>query len=196
MLSANRPRQSRGCALAIWAVLLCPGLSGFSYLYKVIWPNVLTTHFSVGFEPVIEKFETVDSGLDAQLKPELILTVATEAYYSRFTQINESIHCALCDRFWVTTSAKTGGVCVLEYSLNRSVVRASVQLTGHSVDALTLKPLQPEEQEGLSFRTTYHLVRQAGAWKVDRLSGGSLGTQGEADLFQVLQEQFDELGCQ
>lgn len=185
----------KGCGSAVLALLLCPGLCLFLYWQKMVMPYELTHRYARELSPVIAQFEATEGSLETQLHPKSILTVATGEYAERFQRISTALGCSGCDRFWVTISAQTGGVCVLEYSPWHSVVRATRQTTGYYVDIETYEPLSDPLSRG-GERSTYHLVKENGVWKVARITDYMPANKGQADLFRVLDENLDELGCQ
>jgi hypothetical protein len=179
--------------LVLGALLLCPTLCIAWYWQRIVTPPRLTKLYSQEFAPVITTFEAMELSLDVQLHPEHILLVATKEYLERHLSIAPPLNCAECDRFWVTTSAEANQICVLDYSADRSVVRASVKQTGHRINAVTYEPLSPES--AYYYRSTYHLIKEDGAWKVTRITDYISASKGQTDIFTLIDERLSELGC-
>ena len=170
---------------------LCSGLCMFWYWQRIVQPPRLTSLHGQEFVPIISTFEAMEYSLGVQLHPEQILSVATKEYLERHLSIAPPLNCTGCDRFWVTTSAEASRVCVLDYSVTRSIVRASVKQTGHRVSAGTYEPLSPES--AYYYRSTYDLIKE-GVWKVTRVTGYVGSEKGSADPLGF-EEYFQELGC-
>lgn len=179
--------------LALGFLLLCPSLCMFWYWQRVVQPPRLTSLHGQEFSPVIADFAIMEGSLDVQLHPEKILAVASGEYLSVFERINSALHCPRCDQFWVTTAAQATEICVLEYSSSRSKVRVTITEEGYMADAVSYHPLKA----GLSQqdRSTYHLVKEDGVWKVARITDYTLPTKGTADLLELFDEYRAELGC-
>ena len=160
-------------------------------------PPELTRLRAQELVPIIASFEAAELSLKSQLHPENILSVATMEYLPVFERINTALHCPRCDQFWVTTSAEAIELCVLESSSSRSTVRATAVRKGFMVDAVTYEPKQSERQ--MVDRSTYHLLKENGLWKVARITDWEPTSkgyhEGTADVFRVLQENLEELGC-
>jgi hypothetical protein len=191
-LSAKRRILDRKWLLLSGLLMLCPALCAFWYWQRIIQPPMLTQLHGQEFAPVIALFEETEGGLEAQLHPEKILTVATKDYLAIFERTSTPLNCPRCDKFWVTTSAEAGGICVLDYSSSKGVVRATVVRKGYLVDAVTYKPTQSEKQH--TDRSTYHLINENGVWKVARITDYAVPEKGSADPL-LLEEFWQELGC-
>ena len=173
-------------------LLLCPGLCVYFYWQKIVEPPILTRQYSQEFPPWIAGFEATAGSLDTQLHPEKILSVATQEYLGVYQRTSDPLNCPRCDTFWITTSAEANGICVLDYSSSKSVVRASVVRRGYLVDASTHQPTQPEKQH--TDRSTYYFVKENGLWKVARITDYAIPEQGSADPLGV-GRNLQELGC-
>lgn len=181
----------------IWALaapLLCLTLGLFWYWQRVSVPPNLTREHSQEFLSVLSEFETVEGDLETQLHPERILSVATREYYVLYRNTSTPLTCPRCDQFWVTTRAEVSDVCVLEYSLTRSIVRATVRRWGNRVNAQTFESVQPGTLIELKDRSTYHLVRENGVWKITKVTDFAVFDSGSADPLG-LEVYFQELGC-
>lgn len=173
-------------------LVLCPGLCLFWYWQRIVLPSQLTRLHDQEFSSVIALFETTEGSLETQLHPEKILSVATDEYLRIFQETSTPLNCPRCDRFWVTTSAEASGICVLDYSSSKSVVRATVVRKGYLVDAVTYKPTQSEKQH--TDRSTYHLIKENGLWKVASITDYAVPEKGSADPLN-LEEFWQEMGC-
>lgn len=180
--------------LLLGILVLCPALSAIWYWQRIVEPPRLTRLHSQELAPVIATFEATEGSLEVQLQPEKILTVATREYLLVFERINTALHCPNCDQFWVATSAEAKDVCVFEYSSSKSKVRATVIETGYRADAATYESLK----SGLSrqARYTYSLIKEEGTWKISQITDYTPAAKGQADLLEVLNEEWVEIGCQ
>lgn len=167
--------------------------TGYWYWQSFVQPPQLTRLYEKELAKVISGFEATELSLEVQLHPDKILAIATREYFENFKTIFTPINCPHCDRFWVTISAEALDLCVREYSSTQSVVRATIKRTGYLVDAVTHEPLQSEKS--WQDRSTYHLVMEDKFWKVSKITGYTPAAKGEADLLEVLNENWVELGC-
>ena len=182
-----------------WTVLLAFGLLAlglglclFWYWQRFVLPAQLTHLHSQEFLGVIAQFETTQGSLETQLHPEKILSVATDEYLRIFQDTSTPLNCQRCDQFLVITSAEASGICVIEYSPFRSVVRATVIRHGNKVDATTYELIVTGQQR--TDRSTYHLVKENDVWKVTRITDYAVPEKGSADPLR-LEEFFQEMGC-
>jgi hypothetical protein len=155
-------------------------------------PNLTRLHANE-LAPIISQFEAMEFSLEVQLQPERILAIATQEFYDRLLNFHPTLNCPACGQFPITTAADATQVCVLSYSRARAVARASVRLSTVQVDSVTYEPLGPASAS--SYRSTYHLVRQNGTLKVDRVTNWTPATKGQANVIEVAQEYLEEVGC-
>jgi hypothetical protein len=193
MASHDLPRHRQVSLVYLGLPLLCLGLCGFWYWQRVLLPPELTRLHASELAPVIGRFEAMLFSLEVQLQPDLILSVATQEYYERHLSFHPSLNCPGCGQFEITTGADATQVCVLSYSQARAVARASVTLTTVQVDSVTYQPVGPTSSS--IYRSTYHLVRQGEQWKVDIVTDWTPANKGQADVFEVAREYWDEVGC-
>jgi len=179
--------------LVLAVLALCPILSMIWYWQRIIQPYELTKLYGPELSAAIASFESVEGSLDAQLNPEKILSVATKEYMTMFRETSTPLTCPQCDQFWVTTSAIATDVCVLEYSGSKRGTRATVMKTGYRVDAHTYEPVQKEVSH--QDRSTYHFINANGVWKIMKITDYMPAAKGQADLLEVLNENWIELGC-
>lgn len=172
--------------------MLCFALCLYLYWQKFVEPPILTRNHGQEFAQLIAAFEAIEGRLDTQLHPEKILSVATQDYLVAYQRTSDPLNCPRCDTFWNTTSAAANGICVLDFSSFKSVVRATVVRRGYLVDAITHQPTQPEKQH--TDRSTYHFVMENGSWKVDRTTDEAVPDQGSADPLGI-ERGLQELGC-
>ena len=178
--------------LLLGLLLLSPSLCLYSYWQKIVEPPILTRQHGQEFSSLIAAFEATAGGLDTQLHPDKILSVATQDYLRVFQQTSDPLNCPKCDKFWVTASAEASGICVLDYSSSESVVRATIVRHGYLVDANTYQPAESEKQH--TDRSTYHFIKENGFWKVARITDYAVPEQGSADPLG-LERYLQELGC-
>jgi hypothetical protein len=190
-ISARR-RASWPIYLAV-LFLSCGGLCGYWYWQKIFLPPRLTALHSNELAPIISGFEAKLFSLDVQRQPDLILSVATQGYYQQSLHFHPSLDCSGCGQFPVTIGADATQLCVLSYSNQQAVARATIRTRTVQVDSVTYKPLGPVSES--VYRSTYHMLWQDQQWKIADVTGYTPIPGGEADGIRVAQEYLDELGC-
>jgi hypothetical protein len=196
-LAAGRQRKLsklKMAGLVLGILAICLALAAVGYWRKVVRPPQLTRLYSEELSQAIAKFEAVEWSIEAQLDPDKLLSVATSEYTDRFRGWSTPLNCLQCDEFWVATSASAEDVCVLEYSASIRVARATIKRIGYRVDANTYEPVQKESV--WQDRSTYHFVNDNGTWKISRITDYAPVAKGQADLLEVLNEDWVEIGCQ
>ena len=181
-----------GLVLIIPAI--CFALVAVGYWQKVVQPPELTRLHGEELSQAIAEFEALEGSLKAQLDPDQLLSVATQDYAAMIRDTSIPLTCPQCNAFWVTTSAVAKDVCVLEYSTSKRVARATIRRIGYRVDANTHEPVQKESV--WQDRSTYHFVNDNSTWKISRITDYTPEAQGQADLLEVLNEDWVEIGCQ
>ncbi|MEK7784489.1 MAG: hypothetical protein AAB658_03545, partial [Chloroflexota bacterium] len=180
--------------LVLGIPVICVALAAVGYWQKVVRPPQLTRLYNEELSQAIAKFEATEWSLEAQLDPDKLLSVATSEYTDRFRSWSTPLNCSQCNEFWVATFASAEDVCVLEYSDSTRVARATIKRTGYRVDANTYEPVQKESV--WQDRSTYHFVNDNGSWKISQITDYMPAAQGQADLLEVLNEHWVEIGCQ
>ncbi len=179
--------------LVLGIPVICLALVVIVYWQKAVRPPQLTRLYNKELSQAIAKFEAMEWSLEAQLDPGKLLSVATSEYTDRFRGWSTPLTCLQCNEFWVATSASAEDVCVLEYSDSAHVARATIKRIGYRVDAKTYAPVQKESV--WQDRSTYHFVNDNGTWKIMKITNYTPAAKGQADLLEVLNENWVELGC-